>query len=177
MEEGRLQEISDYRNFFKFDILKIDINTKATDRFSLLLLTGSGGEQQSPFYVALGAAFTSAYQIKNNSGHVEGGASLAIFDEAMSKMDAKNTSGALTFFKNIGLQVILAAPPDAKIKVENHVDMTVTLIRVGNSVMVDTTVLSSEGKKKLDELNPDKNPEIVEQYLDLAKAKHPNHFT
>jgi|GEM_PF-1426516 Uncharacterized protein conserved in bacteria len=173
IQDGRLDDISDYRNFYHFDISKKDLATGATDRFSKLLKSGSGGEQQSPFYVALGAAFTSAYRLDYSSGQPEGGACLAIFDEAMSKMDGDNTAGALTFFRNIGLQVILAAPSDAKVKVESHVDMAISIIRAGNRVLIDSVQLSDDGKTMLDVINPDKNSELAGSYLDAVKVKHP----
>src|SRR5690606_25838274 len=110
--EGRLSEISDYRNFFTYDIVATDRITGLKRYFSELLLNGSGGEKQTPFYVALGASFMTAFKIHKNGDHLIGGVGLALFDEAFSKMDGNNAQTALSFFKDIGLQVILAAPPD-----------------------------------------------------------------
>lgn len=163
---GRLHEIADYRNFFSFDIQTTDGKTGTNRLFSHLLSLGSGGEQQSPFYVALGASFMNAYKLqKIGDEGVIGGAALAIFDEAMSKMDGVNTAAALQFFQSLGLQIILAAPPEAYLKIDGYVDRTLTVIRYGSVVFLDGHRHSDKGKSLLDSDNPAIHPELTEKYL------------
>ncbi len=117
LKSGKLEELSDYRNFYSFDIVAKDLESGTDRRFSELLRVGSGGEQQSPFYIALGASFMSAYKVRVSPKAVHGGGAIAMFDEAFSNMDGNNTKAALTFFRDIGLQVILAAPLEVGSKV------------------------------------------------------------
>ena len=164
--DGRLHEIADYRNFFSFDIQTTDTETGAKRRFSELLKTGSGGEQQSPFYVALGASFMNAYKLrKQGELGVVGGASLAIFDEAMSKMDGVNTAAALKFFQSLGLQIILAAPPEAAVKIAPHIDRTITVIRANSVVFLDNHRHSDAAKILLESDNPIVHPELADKYM------------
>ena len=171
--EGRLEEISDYRNFYTYDIKTKDIETDASSTYSWLLNIGSGGEQQAPFYVVLGASFLSAFKLqKTGDKLVTGGAALAIFDEAMSKMDGVNTAAALRFLQALGLQIILAAPPDASIKISPYVDKTVTVIRSGNVVALDQHIPSSEAIELLESDNPEIHPELSEKYLEAVKKEY-----
>ncbi len=164
--DGRLHEIADYRNFFSFDIQTIDTETGAKRRFSDLLKTGSGGEQQSPFYVALGASFMNAYKLrKQGDSGVIGGASLAIFDEAMSKMDSVNTAAALQFFQSLGLQIILAAPPEASVKIAPHIDRTITVIRANSQVFLDNHRHTDAAKLLLESDNPIIHPELANTFM------------
>jgi len=147
--DGRLADISDYRNFFTYDIVASDRITGMKRFFSELLLNGSGGEKQTPFYVALGASFMTAYRIQKNKEQLIGGVGLALFDEAFSKMDGNNAQTALSFFKDIGLQVILAAPPDSEVKVGPFVDATYTILRSGGQVYLDYKKFTPAGKALL----------------------------
>jgi uncharacterized protein YPO0396 len=170
--DGRLSEIADYRNFFSYDIITTDTETGVRRNFSELLSVGSGGEQQSPFYVALGASFMSAYKLhKYGNKAVLGGAAVAIFDEAMSKMDGKNTAAALEFFNSLGLQIILAAPPEASIKISPYVDKTVTVIRSGTTVFLDDHKYSEEAIDLLNSDNPMIHPELADKYLPSVKEE------
>jgi len=159
--EGRLREISDYRNFFSYDIQSKDINTDTKRKFSELLKTGSGGEKQVPFYVALGASFMTAYKIHKFGDQVKGGAAIAVFDEAFSKMDGNNAKAALSFFREIGLQVIIAAPPESEIKTGPYVDKTYTILRNGDQVYIDHHAYKNDGKKLLESDDHNVNPEIL----------------
>jgi len=163
--DGRLAEISDYRNFFTYDIIATDIVTGTKRKFSELLLNGSGGEKQAPFYVALGASFMSAYRIQKVGDNVFGGGALAIFDEAFSKMDGNNAHAALNFFREIGLQVILAAPPESEVKVGPYVDKVYNVLRSGNHVYLDHRVYKDKGKKLLESDDPQLHPELVEALI------------
>jgi hypothetical protein len=137
LKEGRLDEISDYRNFYEFDLKSTSVSTGTSRGFGELLSKGSGGEKGTPFYVALGASFMTTYKIRMANGNAIGGAAIAVFDEAFSKIDGSNAKAALKFFEQIGLQVILAAPPESEIKVGPFVDKAYSIIRSGDAIMLD----------------------------------------
>ena len=169
--DGRLHEISDYRNFYNYDIRSTDINTGTERKFSELLKTGSGGEKQAPFYVALGASFMTAYKIRKTDNQVSGGAAIAVFDEAFNKMDGNNAKAALAFFREIGLQVIIAAPPESEIKTGPYVDKTYTILREGDRVYIDHHTYTQAGKSILETDDHNVSPEILEEFLDKVKAE------
>ena len=170
INDGRLNEIADYRNFYSYDIKSRDIETGTERYFSQLLKVGSGGEKQTPFYVALGASFMNAFNLNvvnlSDKINVSGGAAFAFFDEAMSKMDGANTASALEFFRSIGLQVILAAPPDAAVKISNHVDRTLTVIRAGADIYLDEVEPSDFGRALLESDNPYVHESVVHPYME-----------
>ena len=169
--EGRLTEIADYRNFYTFDIVATDEVTKIRRYFSELLVNGSGGEKQTPFYVALGASFMSAYKIRKAGDSVFGGAALAIFDEAFSKMDGNNAQTALNFFRDIGLQVILAAPPESEVKVGPYADTVYNVLRAGDIVYLDHKIYTPEGKALLESDDPILHPNLAKPYEEHLREK------
>ncbi|RUO80943.1 hypothetical protein CWI84_02185 [Idiomarina tyrosinivorans] len=163
--DNRLHEISDYRNFYTYDIIEKNSRSGEARSVSKLLSTGSGGEKQTPFYVALGASFMSAYRIKRIGNHIHGGAALAVFDEAFSKMDGNNAQSALAFFRDIGLQVILVAPPEIDLKSGRFADKIYNVLRDGNRIYLDSKSYTSEGKDLLDSDNPYLHSEIMNDYI------------
>ena len=165
ISDNRLAEIADYRNFFTYDIAAKDTRTGITRTYSELLGTGSEGEKQSPFYVALAASFVNAYKLtRYGSQGMAGGAALALFDEAMSKMDGVNTSAALRFFSSLGLQIIMAAPPETAVKVGTNISTTMRVTRNAGTVFIDESDASSKAKKLLESDDPRIHPEVAKPF-------------
>jgi uncharacterized protein YPO0396 len=116
---------------------------------------GSGGEHQSPFYVAIGAALAAAYRIeRDETGGLRGGMALAIFDEAFSKLDVQNSASALGFLDGLGLQVLLAAPDEKYGQIAEHVDSIVNVYRDGGDVHIDTERIKPAARRALSADNP-----------------------
>ena len=97
-----LREYTDYRNYMDYDIEIISQNGK-TQKFSNIYREKSGGETQTPYYVAIAASFSQLYQYGETIR-------LIILDEAFDKMDEERISGMMHFFKELNFQLILAAP-------------------------------------------------------------------
>ncbi|MBK1717132.1 SbcC/MukB-like Walker B domain-containing protein [Thiocystis violacea] len=159
--EGRAsgwdERLADYRQYYHFDVRMSD---KADgggnpELLSRRLSKGSGGEHQSPFYVAIGAALAAAYRIERQpDGGPRGGIALAVFDEAFSKLDLQNTVSALGFLTELGLQVILAAPDEKYGQIAENVDTIVNVYRDGGSVYIDTEYIKPEAQRALAADNP-----------------------
>lgn len=159
--EGRAggwdERLADYRQYYHFDVRMSD---KADgggnpELLSRRLSKGSGGEHQSPFYVAIGAALAAAYRIeRQQDGGLRGGIALAVFDEAFSKLDLQNTVSALGFLAELGLQVILAAPDEKYGQIAENVDTIVNVYRDGGSVYIDTEYIKPEARRALAADNP-----------------------
>jgi len=154
--------LADYRQYFSFDVrMSDDKDGKGNPEYlSRRLGKGSGGEHQSPFYVAIGAALAAAYRIeRKEDGSYIGGMGLAVFDEAFSKLDLQNTVSALGFLDELGLQVLLAAPDEKYGQIAEHVDTIVNVYRDGAIVHIDAEYIKPTAKQILSSDNPVLRPE------------------
>jgi len=116
-EAGDLEEFTDYRNYLDFDIR---VHSRSSSySFSKVLKEKSGGETQTPFYIAILASFYHLYKSNKTSR-------LVVFDEAFNKMDEQRIQSSLRLIKQLNLQLI-AAVPDEKMQ---HMapEVTTTLI-------------------------------------------------
>ena len=148
-------EFEDYRNFFTFEIHMQDVVSGRTTRWETRRGTGSGAEQQVPIYVAIGASLASVYGSGNTPGNHASGMSLAIFDEAFSKMDGKNQRQMMSFYKKLGLQIIIAAPNEKRIAVLEHIDTVIEVDRIGESARASVAHLKERARAELRAMDPD----------------------
>ena len=100
-----LRRIADYRNYRTYDFTCTRRgNTVALSRWG----TGSGGESETPVYVIRVAVMASAFKLfsQQKKAHFR-----SIFmDEVFATMDEARTRRVLRFLKDLGLQVVCAAP-------------------------------------------------------------------
>jgi putative exonuclease SbcCD C subunit/AAA domain-containing protein len=153
--EKDFSEFEDYRNFFTFEIHMQDIVTGRTTRWETRRGTGSGAEQQVPIYVAIGASLASVYGSGSTQSGRPSGMSLAIFDEAFSKMDGKNQRQMMSFYKKLGLQIIIAAPNEKRVAVLEHIDSIVEVDRIGESARATVVQLKERARAELRAMDPD----------------------
>ncbi len=121
-----LREMQDYRNYLEYDI-RVYYPNGDRALFSRINAKKSGGETTTPFYVAMAASFMQAYRL--NQSRESDTIRLALFDEAFSKMDTARTAGALQFMRDVGLQVLLATPPDKSGALLQYVDSVRTVVK------------------------------------------------
>jgi uncharacterized protein YPO0396 len=153
------ERLSDYRNYFRFDVEMRDEHGRNRTTLSQRLGKGSGGEHQAPFYVAIGAALAATYRIeRDQDGKLQGGMALAIFDEAFSKLDVQNTLNALAFLRDLGMQTLIAAPNEKYSLLAEEMDTIVQVYRDGGYVSVDPEYLKPEVRELLSRDNPYKQP-------------------
>lgn len=146
-DEDKQQDLADYRKFYNFevDILDAEGNKKTT--LSQRIQTGSGGEHQIPFYLAIAAALSTTYRLHETmEGDIVGGFSLAMFDEAFNKIDMVKTSTCMGFMKDIGLQVIAAAPDDKRAVMAANMDTIISVWREGGAVSIDVAYPKEKGQ-------------------------------
>ncbi|ETI57905.1 SbcC/MukB-like Walker B domain-containing protein [Marinomonas profundimaris] len=146
-DEEKQQDLADYRKFYNFevDILDSEGNKKTT--LSQRIQTGSGGEHQIPFYLAIAAALSTTYRLHETmEGDIVGGFSLAMFDEAFNKIDMVKTSTCMGFMKDIGLQVIAAAPDDKRAVMAANMDTIISVWREGGAVSIDVAYPKEKGQ-------------------------------
>ena len=146
-DDEKQQDLADYRKFYNFevDILDAEGNKKTT--LSQRIQTGSGGEHQIPFYLAIAAALSTTYRLHETmEGEIIGGFSLAMFDEAFNKIDMVKTSTCMGFMKDIGLQVIAAAPDDKRAVMAANMDTIISVWREGGAVSIDVAYPKEKGQ-------------------------------
>jgi uncharacterized protein YPO0396 len=108
--QENIQRYTDFRTYLKFDLETTDQNgTKQL--LSQTLNTKSGGETQTPFYIAVLASFAQLYRV-NDTSSFGNTVRLAVFDEAFNKMDSDRIIESVRLLRRMGLQTIICTPPD-----------------------------------------------------------------
>jgi len=137
LDSEELRSICDYRTYFNYDIIITE-----TDHFddkglpvklslSRVLKEKSGGESQTPYYVAIAASFYRFY--KNRP---ENTVRLVIFDEAFNRMDDERIGKILLFYNNLNLQIITSVPPEKIEAIAPYMDRINIVSRSGGAVKV-----------------------------------------
>lgn len=109
--QQNIERFTDFRTYLKFDLETTDQNG-SKQLLSQTLNTKSGGETQTPFYIAVLASFAQIYQVNNLSGLVNNTIRLVVFDEAFNKMDSERIVESVRLLRKMGLQAIICTPPD-----------------------------------------------------------------
>ena len=149
-DEGESSLLQDYRNFYNFELVVKDLDGNRKTTLSQRIKTGSGGEHQVPFYVAMAAALGATYRLKEgNDGKPVGGFSLSVFDEAFNKLDSENTVTSLGFMSDLGLQTIIAAPDEKYSLLSTCMDTIINVCRDGRVVDIDVEFPTDLGKALL----------------------------
>ncbi|KHD10288.1 hypothetical protein PN36_19335 [Candidatus Thiomargarita nelsonii] len=155
LEEETTHSFEDYRHYYNFEVKMKDEEGRILGSLSHRLKKGSGGENQAPFYVAIGAALAATYLIrKNPDGKLTGGMSLAVFDEAFSKLDVGNTISCLGFMKDLGLQILLAAPDEKHGLLSEMIDTIINVTRDGDALHISPEFPTEKGQAFLSADNP-----------------------
>ena len=109
--QQNIERYTDFRTYLRFDM-------ETTDRegnkqlLSQTLNKKSGGETQTPFYIAVLASFAQLYQVNNHSASISNTVRLVVFDEAFNKMDSDRIIESIHLLRKMHLQAIICTPPD-----------------------------------------------------------------
>jgi len=127
--EKVLAEYTDYRSYLDYDII-VEKKDGTVQRFSKIYGEKSGGETQTPYYVAIAASFVQLYKLGDTIR-------IIMLDEAFDKMDDNRISSMMDFFNSQSFQIILATPP-AKIEIIGEkVDTILMAMRDGTTSIVE----------------------------------------
>lgn len=127
--EKVLEEYTDYRRYLDYDII-VENKLGQSQRFSKIYGEKSGGETQTPFYVAIAASFAQLYKLGDTIR-------IIMFDEAFDKMDDNRIASMMDFLNHQGFQIILATPP-AKVEVIGEkVDTILMAMREGVTSIIE----------------------------------------
>jgi energy-coupling factor transporter ATP-binding protein EcfA2 len=145
--EKRVLTFTDYRTYLSFD-LEVTNSEGESQRLSRTMGKKSGGETQTPFYIAVLASFTQLYRIGRD--RKAGTIRLIIFDEAFSKMDSERIVSSIDLLRQFNFQVILSAPSDKIGDIAPRTDRIILAYRNKKN----STALSFDPKKtKLEEIH------------------------
>ena len=141
---ANVEKFTDYRSYLDFDIV-VTNKDGIEQHLSKTIKKKSGGETQTPSYIAVLASFAQLYRV-NEPGELGNSFRLIIFDEAFSKMDRGRIKESIRLLSKFGLQVILSAPSDKVGDISELVDETLVVLHDKSSSSVR---LYAEEKKLL----------------------------
>ena len=153
-DDELVKDLRDYRRFFDFDLAMINERGQETT-LSKRSVTGSGGQKQAPYYVAVGAAMAAAYFPKSTATEPDG-FGLVVFDEAFNNLDAPNTRALLAFFRDLHLQVLVAAPDKVRATFLESANTVVAVNRRPDTQepIITITYPTAKAREALAALNP-----------------------
>lgn len=143
-----VEEFSKYKTYLSFDLLSTDSSGR-TDRFSKSMFTKSGGESQTPFYVAVLASFAQLYKI-NYTNEYGNTARIVIFDEAFNKMDGERIIESVKLLRKFGLQAIICSPPEKAADIALVSDKSLLVYKEAEGGVYRSTVI--EWTKEMSEV-------------------------
>ena len=128
--ENRIRTFTDYRTYLNFDI-EVTNQAGEVQRLSKTIGKKSGGETQTPFYIAVLASFAQLYRIgRDNKANT---ARIIIFDEAFSKMDGERIEKSIGLLRKLNFQVILSTPTEKAGDIAPLVDRVLLVLRKGTN--------------------------------------------
>ena len=92
----------------------------------------SGGERQTPFYVAILASLMKTYRMNQNGNSLR----LVVFDEAFDKIDTSRIEECINMLREIGFQSIIAAPDNKASYIAPSVERTWVVIKPDDQTSV-----------------------------------------
>jgi len=103
--EENIDKFKSFQTYLRFDLVEVGENGKEYP-LSKTMGSKSGGERQTPFYVAILASLMKTYKMNQNANCLQ----LVIFDEAFDKIDTSRIEECINMLRYIGFQFIIAAP-------------------------------------------------------------------
>ena len=147
--------LEDYRNYYTFKLIMRGADGVETN-LSRRTRKGSGGQKQAPYYVAIAAAMASVYYPGSRSDRPDG-MGLVLFDEAFNRLDIPNTQAILRFYKDLNLQVVVAAPEEKRMSFLEVMDTIVSVNKLpGDDVMqIDSESPGERAVREMQAANPE----------------------
>jgi len=124
-----IEEYTDYRSYLDYDII-VKKKDGTSQRFSTIYGEKSGGETQTPYYVAIAASFVQLYRLGDTIR-------IIMLDEAFDKMDENRISSMMEFFNSQNFQIIIATPPSKMEVIGEKVDTILMAMREGSQSIIE----------------------------------------
>lgn len=129
--EANIQKYKSFQTYLRFDLVEVTPDGK---EFPLSRTMGSksGGERQTPFYIAILASLMKTYRINQNANSLR----LVVFDEAFDKIDTSRIEECINMLREIGFQSIIAAPDHKASYIAPSVERTWVVIKPDDQTSV-----------------------------------------
>lgn len=135
--EENIQKFKSFETYLTFDLVEVDAEGKEHP-LSRSMGSKSGGERQTPFYIAILASLMKTYRVNQNENSLR----LVVFDEAFDKIDTSRIEECVLMLKQIGFQSIVVAPTDRAAYIAPLVERTWVVTKPDDQ----TSVLSAYRK-------------------------------
>jgi uncharacterized protein YPO0396 len=132
--QANIQRYTDSRTFLQFDLETTDQNGNV-QLLSKTLNTKSGGETQTPFYIAILASFAQIYRV-NDASSFGNTMRLVVFDEAFNKMDSERIVESIHLLRKMKLQAVICTPPDKLPDIMPEADRTLLVLKDGYRIQI-----------------------------------------
>ena len=159
-EDSKIDQFEDYRNYFTYEMY-VEYEDKENKKvlsspFSEIMGKLSGGQRQAPYYVAIAASMVNTYYPKSKGEDLGEGMGLLVFDEAFNKLDIPNTQKLMNLFKDLNLQVIVAAPEEKRSSLIESVDSIINVNRIPSTgnIFIDPISIGEKTKEEMKKQNP-----------------------
>ncbi len=120
-EKEWAQRVTDARNWLEYGVREIAAKDGKEVNYYAGSTGKSGGQKSKLAFTILASAIAAQYRLGN--GEDDNRFRLVVVDEAFGKTDEENSQRALDLFKDLGLQLIVINPFDAKSRiVDDYVD-------------------------------------------------------
>ncbi|MCJ2182571.1 AAA family ATPase [Novosphingobium sp. 1949] len=159
IDEGEnVEQISDYRNYLQFELLTTTLDgERVTSDYAKRQGSGSGGEKQVPFYIAMACAMANVCH-GTEDDRERMGLGIILFDEAFNALDGGNVNSCLGLLREFNLQVFACAPIEKLGVFMEQMDTVLSVRRIGTTTMLYADYLKDEGRRKFREANPANEP-------------------
>jgi uncharacterized protein YPO0396 len=132
--QANIQRYTDYRTYLHFDLETTDQNGNV-QLLSKTLNIKSGGETQTPFYIAILASFAQIYRV-NDASNFGNTMRLVIFDEAFNKMDSEHIVESIRLLRKMKLQAVICTPPDKLPDIMPEADRSLLVLKDGYRMQI-----------------------------------------
>jgi len=152
-KEEEIEKLADYRNWYKFGLDMINVKSGNRTRFDHRMVKGSGGEIQAPFYIIMAVAISAIHHGRARSQVRYDGP--VLLDEAFSKLSPANARSCMDFFKQVGLQVLIAAPGGKRAVIDASCDTILDLIRIDDTVYIEHELVGARLREETIAADPE----------------------
>lgn len=129
--EANIQKYKSFQTYLRFDLVEVAPDGKEYP-LSRTMGSKSGGERQTPFYVAILASLMKTYRMNQNGNSLR----LVVFDEAFDKIDTSRIEECINMLREIGFQSIIAAPDNKASYIAPSVERTWVVIKPDDQTSV-----------------------------------------
>lgn len=122
--EENIEIYKSFKTYLKFDLVEVD-QSGQEHPLSRTMGSKSGGERQTPFYIAILASLMKTYHMERNANSLR----LVVFDEAFDKIDTSRIEECVAMLRQVGFQFIIVAPNDKAPYIAGNVERTLVVTK------------------------------------------------